>query len=154
MKKILETAASNKKLKQFMFRGLSFLLIAIISLLFLNVMLNDRDGRNSVVSLEGGTYPDAEKTNDEVRLENILTCMSGVGRVEVMIKKDSEEESKSVFSQEDSADSKVDGVIVVAEGAQNAVVKSRIVDAVATVCGIGASEVIVFEMKEDETAAG
>ncbi|MCI8285279.1 MAG: hypothetical protein HFE90_08480 [Firmicutes bacterium] len=154
MKKIFEAVAADNKLRQLILRCLSFLLIAIISVLFLNIMLNDRDGRKSVVSLEGSnSYSDQSKTNEEVRLENILACMSGVGRVEVMIKSAGEEESKSVFSQESgSASSKIDGVIVVAEGAKNAAVKSRIVDAVATVCGIGASDVIVFEMKENGNA--
>lgn len=154
MKKIFEAVAADNKLRQLILRCLSFLLIVIISILFLNIMLNDRDGRKSVVSLEGSnSYSDQSKTNEEVRLENILTCMSGVGKVEVMIKSAGGEESKSVFSQESQSESgRIDGVIVVAEGAKNAAVKSRIVDAVATVCGIGASDVIVFEMKEDGTA--
>ncbi len=135
-------------------------LIVIISVVFLNAMTQSRDGRHSVISAEGSNeYIDSVKTDEEIRLQSILECISGVGKVHVMIQgsEDSSPASSSVFSASLSGSSvksraadgeKNGGVIVVAEGGGDPNVCSRITDAVSTVCGIKPSEVVVFELRE------
>ncbi len=152
MKRILETLTAEGNLGNMLRKSVAFLFVILISLIFFNVFLNDKDGRNSVVSLENSnTYVNENKTSQELRLENILECMAGTGNVEVMIK-GIEDNSNSIFNDESSDSiSDVKGVIVVAEGASNAVIKSEIVDAVATVCSISPNDVIVFEMGKSRT---
>lgn len=149
MKKMVEALAGDSKTSGLLKKCLAILLIVVFSLLFLNVMLNDSDGRNSVVSVkDSNIYSSSEKTSDEIRLENILQCMAGVGDAEVMIK--SRKISGSSFLTEESNETgDVEGIIVVAEGAANAVTRSEISEAAATLCNISPSDVIVFEMSSD-----
>ena len=151
MKKMVEALAGDSKAAGLVKKCLALLLIVVFSLLFLNVMLNDTDGRNSIVSAkDSNIYSSSEKTNDEIRLENILQCMAGVGNAEVMIK--SRESSGSSFLTENQESSDVEGVIIVAEGASNAVIRSEIAEAASTLCNISPSDVIVFEMSDERKA--
>lgn len=133
-------------------------LALVISAVFLNAMTESRDGRHSVISAEGGNeYSDAVKTDEEIRLQNILECISGVGSVRVMIQgsESSQERSSLVFApsfagsseKNGRSDGDSGGVIVVAEGGGDPNVRSRITDAVSTVCGIDPSDVVVFELR-------
>ena len=130
---------------------LAVALIAVISMIFLNAMTESRDGRHSVISAEDSNeYNDQVMTDDEIRLQNILECISGAGEVRVMINgSESSKNASSVFASSvpDSGTKKENGgVIVVAEGGGDPNVCSRITDAVSTVCGIRPSEVVVFEL--------
>ena len=152
MKKVMDALAGDSKSAKLMKKAVALVLIAVFSLLFFNMMLNDSDGRNSIISEEGSnTYNSSEKTSDEIRLENILAAMAGVGDAKVMIRSQ-DDGSESLFTEEDESINDVDGVIVVAEGAGNAVVRSEILEAVATVCNISPADVMVFEMSSDEAA--
>ena len=152
MKKVMDALAGDSKSAKLMKKAVALVLIAVFSLLFLNMMLNDSDGRNSIISEEGSNkYVSSEKTSDEIRLENILAAMAGVGDAKVMIRSQ-DDGSESLFTEEDESINDVDGVIVVAEGAGNAVVRSEILEAVATVCNISPVDVMVFEMSSDEVA--
>lgn len=125
----------------------ALVLIVLITLLFLNSMLQNRDGRRSIVSEEDGiSYSKDEGTSEEIRLKNILECMSGVGEVRVMITEAEDSQTASVFQEEDNAAGGVRGIIVVAEGAENPVIRSRLTEAVATACGVSPSDVAVYEM--------
>lgn len=133
-------------------KSLAILLAVIVSIMFLNSMLTNRDGRSSVISAEGSNeYMESVSTDDEIRLKNILECISGVGKVRVMINDGSSSHASAVFSSSyNSADEEKAGVIVVAEGGGDPNVQSRIIDAVSTVCGIAPSDVIVFEFSEQQ----
>lgn len=131
---------------------LAVALIAVISMIFLNAMTESRDGRHSVISAEGSNeYNDQVMTDDEIRLQNILECISGAGEVRVMINssESSRKNASSVFASsvpDSGSKNENGGVIVVAEGGGDPNVCSRITDAVSTVCGIRPSEVVVFEL--------
>ncbi|MBR5229193.1 MAG: hypothetical protein IKV96_05095 [Firmicutes bacterium] len=154
MKNIKEIFGGDKKSAKLAKQAVALLMILVFTLILANVLLTDSDGRNSIISEEGSnTYKTSEKTGDEIRLENILAAMAGVGDVKVMIK-GSDDESSSLFTEEEPGASDVDGVIVVADGAANAVIKSEIVEAVATVCNISPTDVIVFEMTDDLNNSG
>lgn len=147
MKKFLEETGDGKK--KMMTGAFGIILLLLIALLFLNSMMEDKDGRRSIISQENsGIYDDSSKTEEEIRLENVLGCMTGVGKVQVMIRSDTEKETASVFLSEDEKKSsgEVKGVIVVAEGAENPVIRSKITEAVATVCGVPVSDVAVYAM--------
>lgn len=94
------------------------------------------------------SYDDEGKTAEEIRLENILECIAGVGEVHVMIRSSEESPSASVFLSGDDEEKggEVKGVIVAAEGAENPVIQSKITEAVATVCDVPYSSVAVYSM--------
>jgi hypothetical protein len=72
--------------------------------------------------------------------------MKGVGDTSVMITYQYIEKPDTVFSSENNKnDRKVEGVIIAAEGAGDIIIRSNIIDAVATVFDIPASNVVVFE---------
>ena len=147
MKKFLEEAGEGKK--KMMTGAFGIILLLLIALLFLNSMMEDKDGRRSIISQgDSGIYDDSSKTDEEIRLENVLECMAGVGKVQVMIRSDAEKETASVFLSGDEKDGggEVKGVIGVAEGADNPVIQSKIMEAVATVCGVPVSDVAVYSM--------
>ena len=79
---------------------LAVALIAVISMIFLNAMTESRDGRHSVISAEDSNeYNDQVMTDDEIRLQNILECISGAGEVRVMINgSESSKNASSVFA--------------------------------------------------------
>ena len=81
-------------------------------------------------------------TELEVRLENILSKINGVGKVDVMITYDAE----PVSAESSAATSKPLGAIVIAEGADNLEVRIKIQQSVQTVLGIEARQVKIFEM--------
>ncbi len=159
-KSLKGSAAEALKKNSLPAKLITIALIVIISIVFLNTMTESRDGRHSVISAEGSNeYIDSVKTDEEIRLQSILECISGVGKVHVMIQgsEDSSSAPSSVFtaslsgssSKSSAADGeKTGGVIVVAEGGGDPNVCSRITDAVSTVCGIKPSKVVVFELRE------
>ena len=145
MKKFAEGGEKKKKMLS---AAAAVLLLMLISLLFLNYMVSGRDGRTSLMTEEDQvSYEDEAKTAEEIRLENILECISGVGKVSVLIRS-SGCESASVFlsDEEKEKEGDVKGVIVAAEGADNPVVQAKITEAVATVCDIPYSGVAVYPM--------
>ena len=97
---------------------LTVALIAVISMIFLNAMTESRDGRHSVISAEDSNeYNDQVMTDDEIRLQNILECISGAGEVRVMINgsESSSKNASSVFASSvpDSGTKKENGGVIV-----------------------------------------
>ena len=127
--------------------------IAVAALLLFDVLTQSKDGRQQIVDLDGGTeYLETSggilATDEEIRLEQILSEIKGVGAVRVMISYEQNEDAKDVFSSENAKNSRrVEGVIVTAEGAGNPIVQSSIINAVASVFDIPAANVMVFEKK-------
>lgn len=140
---------NDKYVKDLLIKLLTILFVAAIALLLFDVLTQSKDGRRQIVDMDGGTEYTEETalaTEEEIRLEKILSQMKGVGDTNVMITYQKVEEKDTVFSSEkDKIDRKVEGVIVASEGAGNIIVKTNIIDAVATVFNIPASNVMVFE---------
>ena len=115
----------------------------------------------------------------EARLEDILSSIDGVGRVNVMVKISSSEKNEfakdSVSSSDSDGDRKQDsqyvvikgktneegiligreypevqGVIVVCQGGNNSTVRSVITDAVSSLLGISMNSISVSKMKNTE----
>ena len=144
---------NDKYVKDLLIKLLTILFVAVIALLLFDVLTQSKDGRRQIVDMDGGTeYTDetALATDEELRLEEILSQMKGVGATNVMITYQNNEEINSVFnSGTANKKSKVEGVIVAAEGAGDIVIRSNIINAVATVYDIPASNVVVYEKKNN-----
>jgi len=146
---------NDKYVKDLLIKLLTILFVAVIALLLFDVLTQSKDGRRQIVDMDGGTeYTEetAMATEEEIRLEEILSQMKGVGETNVMITYQNVEETDTVFSSESNKnDRKVEGVIVASEGAGDIIIKSNIINAVATVFDIPASNVVVFEKSNSDT---
>ena len=146
---------NDKYVKDLLIKLLTILFVAAIALLLFDVLTQSKDGRRQIVDMDGGTEYTEETalaTEQEIRLEKILSQMKGVGDTNVMITYQNVEEPDTVFSSESNKKSrKVEGVIVASEGAGDIIIRSNIIDAVATVFDIPASNVVVFEKIDSDT---
>ncbi len=145
---------NDKFVKDLLVKLVTVLFVAAIALLLFDVLTQSKDGRRQIVDMNGGTEYTEETalaTEEEARLEKILSQMKGVGDTNVMITYQSEEEPDPVFSSGSKKNNrKVEGVIVASEGAGNIVIRTNIIDAVATVFNIPASNVVVFEKSKND----
>lgn len=111
----------------------SFLIILVVTLIIVNKILKDDSGNNQSfvqnqtdVQLVDNSKEDFElvdnEENDslETRLEKILSKIEGVGKTEVLV----------TYRENET---KIEGAIVIAEGAENIDVKQKILQAVETV---------------------
>ena len=142
---------NDKYVKDMFVKLISVLIVAVIALLLFDVMTQSKDGRRQIVDSDGGTeYTEFDETsletNEEMRLEQILSQIKGVGASNVMITYQDDENTTTVFGGENRNNNpRVEGVIVTAEGAGNIIVKSNIINAVAALYNIPATSVMVFE---------
>ena len=97
-----------------------------------------------VVSQEISETEDGEL---ETQLKKVLSAMEGVGEVEVMIT--TEVASNSLFESQSGA-GKVQGVVVVAEGAGNASVDARITEAVKALFSVEVHKISIVKMRSQE----
>ncbi len=128
---MLEKLKSDPKFKDLAVKGIAVLIIVSVALLSFDVFTNDTDKRKQIID---------ETVSTETALCNILTDIKGVGKVDVMLQYNSDEE--------------ISGVIVTAEGAQNPVIRNNLVNAVRAVFNIPVSSVMVFEKEGTEQPEG
>ena len=81
------------------------------------------------------------------QLKRVLSAMEGVGEVEVMIT--TETMTSSLFETQKEG-GKVQGVVVVAQGAGNASVDAKISDAVKALFSIDAHKISIVKMRSQE----
>ena len=81
------------------------------------------------------------RTALEARMESVLSCISGAGSVRVLVNQGAE----SAFA---SAESPVQGVVVVAEGADDLRVSLELQQAVQALLGVDAARIEILAMKE------
>lgn len=88
----------------------------------------------------------------EARLGEVLSEISGAGRVEVAIQYEARQETQPVWSgtQTNSGNGAPASVIVVAQGAGDIAVRLRLARAVQTLLQLDAECVEVFEMRKGE----
>lgn len=179
-----------------------FLVILIITLVIINFIWNDNDDNitdnkqtnDSNKKLAGKDINDGNTTLDEnisydikTELEEILSNISGVGKVKVMITYASTETTIPVFNEESTEENteetdseggtrkvtqtdvkkeviyeendgsktlitqkttspEIEGAIITAEGADNAEIKTNIIQAVEAVTGLPTHRIQVFKM--------
>lgn len=143
----LQCLFSNKKLYYVL---LTIITISAMILLSGNVFSQDRDGRHQIIDKDGGEelmVNGTLKTQEELRLQMMLSNISGVGDNQVMITWKEADSSGSVFQSQPEY-KELKGVIVAAEGAAHPSVKLSIIDAVTSVYGIPTSSVMVFSLEQ------
>ncbi|MGC2872952.1 hypothetical protein ACPW7J_07580 [Ihubacter sp. rT4E-8] len=113
--------------KESMVKLIAAVIIASVFLLTISILTDDHDSRKQISDDNGAT---------ESALCSFLSEIKGVGEVNVMIR----------YGEE----SKVSGVIVTAQGAEDPVVRSSIVKGVSTLFDIPVSSVMVFEKNQEE----
>lgn len=174
-----------------------FLIILIITVIAINFIWNDEEQESKEDSLKkelsdvNNIEDDSNTENNlEKKLENILTKLNGVGKVNVLItysesnqviamynenskESTTEEEdtsggkrtiqevdtSKDIAYKEENGNkipvtekiimAKIEGAVIIAEGAKDASVKTNIVQAVEVVTGLATHKIQVFEMKKN-----
>lgn len=144
---------NDKKAKDLLFKFITLAVTVALILLFCNVLGQDRDGRTQIVDEDGGeeflSVSSDLSTQEERRLEEILSLIRGVGKVDVMITCQEPERIVSAFSGASATEpGKVMGVIAAAEGADSPVVRQAIIDAITSLFDIPASRVVVFQRED------
>ncbi len=87
------------------------------------------------------------------RMEEILSLIDGVGEVRVMIFFSGENEAPSsgiLSASKEQETEEAQSVVVVADGADNATVREKIVRAVKSALGVESHKIEVFERKESQ----
>lgn len=107
---------------------IAVLIAAAVLLLSFDVFTQNRDGRRQIVDQNGGI---------ESELCIILSDIDGVGEVDVMLQYNDDEQ--------------VTGAIVTAQGAEDPVVKNKVISAVMALFNISATSVEVFEKNKNVT---
>lgn len=97
---------------------------------------------NAVAVTDTETYSEAE-----VKLSEILSKIKNAGEVHVLITNKEQACVNDKVTVSSPAASEIVGVLVVAKGAGNVVVKLELIRAVQTATGISADKIEVFEMK-------
>lgn len=105
-----------------------YLIIALLGVLLLLVAIPTSSKPNK----ESVSYNNVDTSSDEARLKNTLEQIEGVGRTAVMITRDRED--------------KVQGVLIVTEGANNPQIKERISEATSALFGIDLHKIIIVKM--------
>ena len=195
---IKKTEKNNKKTIENL---VAFVVILIITIIAINMIWKDdknnnlKSERNSldITEIKSSISENIKESSDqndiELKLENILSQIDGVGKVKVLVtysstsmliplyNEDSEESlteendkeggtrkitenkrKKDIIYQESSGEKKpitqslispkVEGAVITAVGAENADVKSKIIQAVEAVTGLATHKIQVFEMKK------
>jgi len=93
----------------------------------------------------GGEAGFSGATELERRMESVLSCVEGAGRVRVLVSGDEAVPAGS-FGQTRSA-----GVLVVAEGARDLRVKMELQQAVMALLGVDASQIEILGMKGEDS---
>lgn len=119
---------NDPELRDRVVKGLAVIIIICVVLLSFDVFTADKDKRKQIID---------EEITTESTLCNILTDIKGVGKVDVMLQCDENEQ--------------ITGVIVTAEGADDPIVKNDLVNAVRAVFNIPVSSVMVFEKEGSGT---
>ena len=122
----------DKKVENLIF----LLIILIITLVCINYIMRDDEGMDEKEKYKNAVLASSSEitgTELENRIENILNKIDGVGEVSVLLTYD---------------DEKLEGIVVVAEGANNLDIKINIISAIEAVTGLGKHKIKVYEMNE------
>ena len=136
MKEFWKKLKDEKTSRELFAMLVAILCVVSIALLLVDVLGQSKVGRSQIVSPStvSGTWDEDLVSEDEKRLSVILGKIQGVGSVDVMISWSSEQ--------------RVEGVIVVAEGASEALVRHQIQEAVSALYPIPSDQISVFPLKE------
>jgi len=101
---------------------------------------------------DANTAGDAEGSAQEMRLAQVLSKIEGAGEVDVVIWYEgwTQESSAWLWNAEENAEGGMPrGAVVVAQGADDLMVRLKLAQAVETLLGLDAQAVEVFAMKQE-----
>lgn len=147
--KIIENVKNKKKEDWVVLLLLGALVLILTIPTQKSTLAKDKEEKSRVLNWEQDATSDTSLQLEE-RLENILSCMEGVGKVEVMISGTKESERKMFASNQEC--NQVNGVVIVAQGADDAKVCQRIMNAVMSLFGIDAHKITIVKMSAAEEA--
>ncbi len=124
-------------------KGNKYLIFILIGILILVICIPTE----STKDVTSQTVRNMEEGELEVQLKRVLSAMEGVGEVEVMIT--TETTGSSLFESENS-NGKVQGVVVVAQGAGNPSIDARISEAVKALFSVDAHKISIVKMRSQE----
>lgn len=113
-----------------------FIVIILIGVLILIVAVPSGSKKTSVIQGDSNSKEDS----DERKLENILEKIDGVGEVNVMITTDSDE--NAMFDKK----GKVEGIVIVAQGAGNPTVDKNIMEIVLALFDVAVHKIKIVKM--------
>lgn len=117
----------------------TLVIILAAALLIGNVFLNDEEAENnaSIIVDEDSRAIDEETLylEEEQRMSDILSEVKGVGAVKVML----------TYCEDENRGEKVRGIIVVADGAGDTIIRNKIISAAQSVFEIPVSRITVLE---------
>ena len=120
-------------------KGSKYLIWILLGVLLLIMVIPTSGNKTKeVTNLDTVTQGDMEEG-----LKRVLMAMEGVGKVEVMIT--TIPGNQSIFGEEEET-ALVCGVVVVAQGAGDALVESRILEAVKALFGIDSHKISIVKM--------
>lgn len=122
----------------------NLLILALIGVLVLILAMPQGESEKEITGHMNQTEEENGEELEE-RLERILKNTQGVGEVRVMITKAGQEES---FAKEEG-NNEVEGVVVVAEGAENPDVKKKIQDIVVALFPVEVHKIEIVKMKAE-----
>lgn len=124
-------------------KGSKYIVFILVGLLILVMCIPTETKTTKLVQEE----TEVEIGDLEAQLERVLSAMEGVGEVKVMITTEAGGDSVFGTSKEQT---KVCGVVVVAEGAGNASVNARISEAVKALFSIDVHKISIVKMRSQE----
>lgn len=168
----MELNLGLKKIKEYVCRYKYVVLIIILGVIMLLIPV----GGNTSDNQKETEVLDANALSFEDRLRNILSCVNGAGRVEVMLSilegeeviyqadenntkgNNTETSNKKIIIMTDSERNEngltkqknpptYKGVIIVCDGAEDPVVRLNMITAVSKLTGLGADKISVLKMK-------
>ena len=110
-----------------------WIVLLLVGILLVVVSIPTKSNTNTETSWETSEENEFNTTETEQRLEKILSQMQGIGQVHVMI----------TYQEE----SNVEGVVVVAEGAENSVIVQKITEVVRALFDVDSHKIKVIESK-------
>ena len=118
MRKVIDYVKENKKI---------IIVVLLIVILISAVYVMDKVGKKSTAV--SGTF--SEKTSSEIKLQEILSRIDGVGNTDVMI---------------NESEGKILGVIIVCDGADNIMTRSKILNAVSIALDVDKNLIAIYSM--------
>ena len=124
MKKAVDFLKNNK--------NALIVLVLLIALIIIAISLNGNKSL-TVSSIGGSSNNNQNKSVTEIKLEQILSGIDGVGQAEVMI---------------NESEDGIDGVIIVCSGANNLMTRNNILNAVTTALSVKGNNIAIYAMNK------
>ncbi len=119
----------ENKLWKYLPKKNQWIVILLVGVLLIVVAMPTKSGADTDYSVM-----DKRETDVEIRLENMLEKMQGVGKADVMI----------TFKDEEQ----VEGVLIIADGAKNAVIVRNITEVVQALFEVDSHKIKVIERNQ------